>query len=346
MSSTAASRGDLFTTTDGGKTWSALRPPPIAGRIQFFPDLRGWIVGGVHHGELYRTLDGGQSWTRSVVSLPDQVQPYTKPQGLGTTYVSQPFYEGPYFQTEQNGVLAVVVHVAQTGNDAILTYSTNDGGSTWQVQKTETGLPGVAHLTLFDSAYAELKNLGGGMLSIRRGSLNLTPHLPKDSPQNIGLQKSEFLDANHGWLLLGGGCSSPGCLSGDSALIATQDGGKTLTMLLKSTQVQSAKPLIGGATGLSGIGIDSCQDIPSEYINSLYGPYGQTLPKYPNYYNAYGFYLGGVTAVAAHCSIADSFFINDTRFYGLVVSSDLGWISSSMQRSVADDKQRWALPHA
>jgi hypothetical protein len=78
---------------------------------------------------------------------------------------------------------------------------------------------------------------------------------------------------------------------------------------------QGPQPNIGGVKGVSTFGIDSCNGIPPTYINSLYGPYGQEVAPF-NYNQVYGFYLGGVTAVAATCTLADGTFINQTACAG------------------------------
>jgi photosystem II stability/assembly factor-like uncharacterized protein len=125
-SSSASSHGELFSTQDGGKTWSARPDPPIFGKIQFVSASTGWLVGGVHGDELYQTHDGGQNWIRKAIELPDQVHPYVVPDS-SPTYVTHPFYDELSFQKPEKGVLAVTVHVTETAMD-LLTYSTEDGG--------------------------------------------------------------------------------------------------------------------------------------------------------------------------------------------------------------------------
>ncbi len=116
MSSSAWSRGALFVTADGGKTWSALPNPPIGGTIQFLSTSTGWVVGGALGDELYRTQDGGRTWERKIPLLPEQVRPYTVPDARGA-YVTHPFYDAFGFQTPRKGLLAVLVHVAPEAMD-------------------------------------------------------------------------------------------------------------------------------------------------------------------------------------------------------------------------------------
>lgn len=314
MSGSAYSKGELFATEDGGRTWNALPDPPIAGKIQFVSASTGWLVGGVHGDELYRTQDSGQNWVRKVIELPDQVHPYVVPDS-SPTYVTHPFYDELSFQTPEKGLLVVTVHVTEAAMD-LLTYSTDDGGSSWQVQNVESGLHGVYPLAVFDSTYIEASSFGG-TVSLRHGSAKISAPLPADLPPKVQVRRVEFLDAQHGWLLFAGA---------ETAIAGTDDGGKTVTLLLKKAGASSPPPVphpasssqtgagiqpaLGGVTGASGVGIDSCSNIPVIYINSLYGEYGGELTNgWANSYTVYGFYLGGVTSVAASCFIGTASFI-------------------------------------
>lgn len=61
-SSANFSLGDLFRTTDGGKTWMLLPPPPIGDPIVFVSPARGWVAGGRSGDQLFMTRDGGETW--------------------------------------------------------------------------------------------------------------------------------------------------------------------------------------------------------------------------------------------------------------------------------------------
>jgi hypothetical protein len=198
-SNTAHSHGDLFATADGGQTWVPLPSPPISGEIQFFPDSTGWLEGGVHGDQFYRTLDGGQTWVQRILPLPAGVIPYSKPEGMGLTYHSEPFYMGPHFANQQEGIIAVIVHIKEIGDDDLLTYTTGDGGDTWVLQTTETDFKGI--LGLFDSTSVEVATGPDKSLTLSRGSHRMTLALPSDGPQALGIIKMDFLDSQHAWFL-------------------------------------------------------------------------------------------------------------------------------------------------
>ena len=61
VSSSSFSRGQLFVTQDGGKTWEE-RPVPLGEPVQFSDAQHGWVAGGPTGEEFYRTEDGGRSW--------------------------------------------------------------------------------------------------------------------------------------------------------------------------------------------------------------------------------------------------------------------------------------------
>ncbi len=247
----ALSSGNLFVTDDGGTTWSALPQAPVAGKIQFFPAATGWLVGGVHEDELYRTRDGGSTWARNVMVLPKRVQPYTIVGGDGKTYSMHPTYMGPYFSTEQDGILAVSVPVSER-NGPLLTYTTQDRGDTWQLRKvdSDTSISTMyAPLAFFDSTYIQLGSPGGtasGILAFRSDYSATAQAISTRLPNKHSVvKKADFLDALHGWLLMS-----------DNSLLGTVDGGKTLIVLIPSERRKSpiySKPEKGSAQRSEGV---------------------------------------------------------------------------------------------
>ena len=90
----------LYTSTNGGETWSSHTQPVMFDYIQFLNPGVGWYAGG---GRVYLTEDGGKTW-----------QPVT---GLG---------EGqPDFIDQTTGWM-----VARAGVSITL-VQTNDGGASW-----------------------------------------------------------------------------------------------------------------------------------------------------------------------------------------------------------------------
>lgn len=334
-SNTAHSNGDLFATADGGQTWAPLPSPPIGGEIQFFPDSSGWLEGGVNGNQLYRTLDGGQTWVQKVMPLPAGITPYSKPEGMGLTYHSEPFYMGPHFANEQEGIIAVIVHIKEIGDDDLLTYTTSDGGDTWVLQTTETDVEGTPGL--FDSTFVEVGSPDKS-LSLRHGSHRMIFPLPKDGPKILGIVKMDFLDSQHAWFLdIRGSLLGLSDGNGLKVLIhgpppappgahppprssppAKPPGSPMGGGLERVPNGNGPHPLIGGATGASAMGIDSCQGVPPQFANSLYEAYGQEVQN-GNYNVVYGFYLGGLEAVHTpnpNCSLATAALINATACQG------------------------------
>lgn len=64
-SGSAFSIGRLFSSTDGGWTWSP-RSIPIGAPVDFTSKTEGWSSGGPAGNETYRTSDGGISWEAAV----------------------------------------------------------------------------------------------------------------------------------------------------------------------------------------------------------------------------------------------------------------------------------------
>lgn len=109
------SRGLLFRTNDGGRTWQPGRLP-VWGEVRFISESVGWLVGGPTDSELYQTRDGGQSWQRQQV--------------VATT--SPAAYTLPVFEDVQTGIIAVTLYDADQTKVAF--YVTADGGQTWHHQ--------------------------------------------------------------------------------------------------------------------------------------------------------------------------------------------------------------------
>ncbi|MBV9758991.1 MAG: DUF1906 domain-containing protein [Acidobacteriaceae bacterium] len=314
MSGSAYSKGELFTTEDGGRTWSALSSPPIAGPIQFVSQSTGWLMGGVHGDELYGTQDGGKVWTQKIIPVPENVHPYLIP---GSQQSVRPLFEGFSFQAAGSGLLSALVHVGPVTMDRVV-YVTDDGGTSWRVKSLESDLGSVGPLALFDSTFIEA-TCSKGAISLRNDSGNTSAALPAEMPLKLQVGRAEFVDSQHGWLLL---------IGAETAIASTQDGGKTVNVLLRSTGTwapprpdpnlrsgRGVQPAIGGVTGASGMGLDSCSYVAPTFLNSIYGSYGETIDHWPNNYSVFGFYLGGPEAIHTpnpNCTLATSSLISQT----------------------------------
>jgi photosystem II stability/assembly factor-like uncharacterized protein len=61
VSGSSFSRGRLYATQDGGRTWEE-RSIPLGEPVQFSDARHGWVAGGPTGDEFYRTEDGGNHW--------------------------------------------------------------------------------------------------------------------------------------------------------------------------------------------------------------------------------------------------------------------------------------------
>lgn len=203
-SGAAYSRGDLFCTQDGGKTWSALPAPPVAGDIRFFSDSTGWLIGGISNDQLYHTPDGGRTWKQVSMALPSGVQPYSIPEGLGLTYHSHAFYVGPHFTDEGHGVLVATLDLKQQGDPILLAYKTSDGGETWTIEVVKRGADFTGSPVLYDLDFVQLETSSRALRLHHDSHEDVVP-LPGDYPDGSWIAKADLLDPQEGWLLSSGG---------------------------------------------------------------------------------------------------------------------------------------------
>ncbi len=120
QSGSSFSVGRLFTSLDGGASGGAAggvsweeRSLPMGEAVAFTDGLHGWTAGGAAGDQLYRTTDGGYTWQEQVLELPEGAQ----------VEVGLPRLDG------EAGWLAVSVRGG--GEDAVLIYTTPDGGESW-----------------------------------------------------------------------------------------------------------------------------------------------------------------------------------------------------------------------
>jgi len=106
----------LFSTSDGGATWTKLPNPPLGEPARFVSRTDGWLAGGPRGNRLYVTHDGGRSWSRVQVAGQAEVR-----------------YSLPVFENERDGLVAV-----RDSSTATL-YETHDGGESWSVRSAMAG---------------------------------------------------------------------------------------------------------------------------------------------------------------------------------------------------------------
>ena len=237
-SSAAASSGALFVTRDGGASWSRLPDPPGAGEIRFFAQM-GWLVGGVngmYGNHLWVTRDGGQSWHGQTVSPPPKIASASK---------IQFDYHLPVFNDAKHGILSVTYKILDPAApypqelSYVGIYSTLDGGNTWQLANSYRTSP-MANSTSVDSTVIQsIAASGATVVTGTHASMHVAP-LPPQLPRGyFDTNLLSFPDTNNGWILISRnrGCVKLGCQTVE-ALLATQDGGVTVTLVLAYTNTK------------------------------------------------------------------------------------------------------------
>ena len=235
------SMGDLFTTSDGGNSWTKLPSPPIGDAIHFSNTTDGWLAGGADGTKFYTTKDGGNSW---------------QPQAVYTS--GSAVYGLPVFQTAQDGILPVV----QTAPTATLAfYATHDGGQAWNLQTTlplvNQPNPGVkmavsvVNATTFVAVPPEKSELI--LLEGSKTPASLATNL---LPKEAGILKVDFKSATDGWVLTSSGqCVGVKTQCTQQTNLFSVSNSQTLTDITPNISSR-VKP---GATQLSTLaGFDQC----------------------------------------------------------------------------------------
>ena len=234
-SSSAGSFSYLYSTSNGGETWSRLPDPPVNGSFAFFTTRMGWLCGGVQGDELYVTRNSGQTWAQQALPVPPQMQ--------------KAVHKGcylPSFADSKNGIDVMSYDVTETAqrNSPLLegtpTYTTSDGGETWQVKATEQpAKPGPGAVNIFDSTIVTAYYAGNAIVTAENTRKQVA-RLPAgvDAPRLV-IREISFVDSQNAWLLGIDDCLRQGCTS-ITALFGTQDGGKTIALLLQNSRLVQA----------------------------------------------------------------------------------------------------------
>jgi photosystem II stability/assembly factor-like uncharacterized protein len=242
------SRTVVFTTADGGRTWTASAPisSPAGARWMSFADPgHGWLVmdlGGAMGQDpvqIYRTADGGARWTLAAASPPPTayrqapgLPPATGPDGISTACDKT----GIAFASPRDGWLTT-----DCNDLAGALLVSHDGGVTWQPQ----ALPIPADACMLAGCSALPPQFSGrtGLLVITPGSR--PPYLLRSDdrgatwrrlavpPAARWFQAADLIDASHAVLVPG---APPGQVPTPiGELWFTADGGQTWTPVRQGT---------------------------------------------------------------------------------------------------------------
>ncbi|MGZ3681366.1 MAG: WD40/YVTN/BNR-like repeat-containing protein, partial [Ktedonobacterales bacterium] len=135
LSQTHLRNGLLFSTQDGGATWTSFALP-FTGSITFTSLSVGWLVESdwaTLNNTLVGTHDGGKTWTAQTLPLP---------QGIAATHIVVGL---PRFFDQQNGIVPVNV------GESTVMYATHNGGTSWAQTATLANFTGDDQAPPFDA---------------------------------------------------------------------------------------------------------------------------------------------------------------------------------------------------
>ncbi|MER3399555.1 MAG: hypothetical protein C4313_00225 [Thermoflexus sp.] len=209
MSGAHHSRGEIFTTADGGRTWTQVYAGGLAGDLRFKDAGHGWLSTGA---ALYRTEDGGKTWNK--VNLP----------GGAPSWVGLPLPLGSKL---------ILLAVEEGSNRPQLTIFASDStGGSWEVLFTHE-VRSISTATSFavDGLHAWVATTDGS-LGVR--TKDAGRHWESFStPEGFNVRELDFVSPNVGWMV------AQDRKSYDYALFQTDDGGQTW---IKVSPVLSTSP--------------------------------------------------------------------------------------------------------
>lgn len=245
----SSSPGELYATTDGGRSWAMAATPeqlPFGGDVAFRTSQDGWVAGhdvSTQSRRLLRTRDGGRTW---------QEQPLPAPSGLGDgklDVAAAPVFFGP---AGQDGLLIAtwVPDNHQADQFGTLLYVTADGGDTWQVRSQRQPQGPVAFAGAADGWHWQARTrqsagepVRGQLFRTRDGGRSWAP-VPPDATLAAQLQRGrhivalDFAAPDTGWALLAGPDG------GTAGLLHTTDGGATWAVATHGGGAADRGPLL------------------------------------------------------------------------------------------------------
>jgi len=247
----------LLATSDGGRTWRRLPPPPGGGPIQFVSSLEGWMIGVLDHpapgfrgvdpesAQLFNSHDGGRTWR----PVPQSLVPVVD-------------FAGMNFKSQLEGVIVLRISFSATP-DSLGRYfacATTDGGRNWQFSPFDAK---EAAPSIIDSRVLWFtSDKGTRNITIKRGDAAAPSSLP-DVLWPGGSATGSFVDDSNGWVEYSArptgrnasgtnsksqGDAAPtlsdllGVGQGEKVLLSTTDGGKTFHIITPPSGVVPPAP--------------------------------------------------------------------------------------------------------
>jgi photosystem II stability/assembly factor-like uncharacterized protein len=212
--------GTYLRTTDGGESWQSAKVPGTADldfrAVRAFDEHTAYLlsIGNGEKSRIYRTSDGGQRWALL----------YTNPDPKG-------FFDGLAFWDASHGIL-----VGDPVDGHFVVFTTDDGGESWQRQKTPAAVPNEGAFAASNTclivrgtrdAWFGTGGRGGGRVfhSTDGGHTWTVAKTPiRNDGAAAGIFSLAFSDVRRG-IAVGGEYNKTSETTGNIA--ATSDGGKT-----------------------------------------------------------------------------------------------------------------------
>jgi photosystem II stability/assembly factor-like uncharacterized protein len=295
--------GVLFTTSDGGKTWSR-SDLPVADEVYFRVPQMGWAAGGPTGLELFETQDSGLTWKR--------IEP-DHDNGQSVLYP-------PFSSPEQS--LLVTIRIGEA--NSLNAYTLEDASDHWLPagQVALDGQPGSIGLSVLDAGNFIATIPGtNSIVRMRDGDLNVLENQDGLSASIVGL---DMVSLEVGWAKsVDSSCvtsalsdertASVSC-SSTTRLLQTADGGLTwqtlnlpgggsgITSLDASASthatIVSAIPAAENTAAVVGQGFDKCE-IPTLSQMQTWSTSGP--------YKTVNLYFGGSSRACANSSLSPSY---------------------------------------
>jgi photosystem II stability/assembly factor-like uncharacterized protein len=227
----SGANGTIVRTTDGGRTWQAIAPPPDMQKLDFRDidaiDARTAYVLSIGSGEasrIFKTADGGRTWRTQFVNRDEKA-----------------FFDAMVFSDARHGVA-----VSDSVDGRFVILRTTDGGETW-TRVPDAGLPpalpnegafaasgtnvtvptstrDTKHVWIGTGAAATAR-----VLRSRDGGITWTvAATPLPAGPSAGIFSIAFRDTTHGVIVGGDYKNEAGAVDN---VAVTSDGGATWTLV-------------------------------------------------------------------------------------------------------------------